>query len=134
MIIFFFKRIWVILNIIYNNSIIKKQINEFKDDFLNNIKTKTSTKLINNLFKFKPFNTIIKEEIDKFFKDIENIKTNIIEYFYIEGNQILLKNKEKIDIKIEAILPTINEEEIENMFKEAKKNSTKEVDDTGLEK
>lgn len=115
------------------DSVIKKQINEFKDDFLKNIETKTSIELMKSLiYPFKSFNEIIKEEIDKFFKNIENIKTMIIECFFIEGNEILLKNKENIDIKLESILPEISEEEIENMFKEAKENSKKEVDDASF--
>ena len=103
------------------DSVIKKKINEFKDNFLKNIKTKIS----------RSFNTITKEEIDNFFEDIENIKTEIIECFFIEGNKILLKNKENIDIKLESILPKISEEEIENMFKEAKENSKEVHDNTG---
>jgi hypothetical protein len=115
------------------DSVIKKQINEFKDNFLKNIETKTSIELMKSLiYPFKSFNEIIKEEIDKFFKDIENIKTVIIECFFIEGNEILLKNKENIDIKLESILPEISEEEIESMFKEAKENSKKEVDDANF--
>lgn len=124
------------------NSIIKKQINGFKDNFLKNIKieiieNKTSFnsdffKYIPNSYGLRSFNTIIKEEIDKFFKDIENIKKNIIECFYREGNEILLKNKKELDIKIESILPKINEEDIENILKEAKINSKEVVDDTGI--
>ena len=115
------------------DSIIKKQINEFKENFLKNIETKTSIEFMKSLiYPFKSFNTIIKEEIESFFENIEDIKTNIIECFFIEGNGILLKNKEMIDIKLEAILPKISEEEIENMFKEAKENSIKEVDNTSF--
>lgn len=124
------------------NSIIKKQINGFKDNFLKNIKIEiieNKTSFNSEFFKYMPnsyglrsFNTIIKEEIDKFFKDIENIKKNIIECFYREGNEILLKNKKELDIKIESILPKINEEDIENILKEAKINSKEVVDDTGI--
>ena len=97
------------------NSIIKKQINGFKDNFLKNIKIEiieNKTSFNSDFFKYMPnsyglrsFNTIIKEEIDKFFKDIENIKKNIIECFYREGNEILLKNKKELDIKIECTDP-----------------------------
>lgn len=124
------------------NSIIKKQINGFIDNFLKNIKIEiieNKTFFNSDFFKYMPnsyglksFNTIIKEEIDKFFKDIENIKKNIIECFYREGNEILLKNKKELDIKIESILPKINEEDIENILKEAKVNSKEVVDDTGI--
>lgn len=112
------------------NSIVKKQINEFKNDFFEKIKLNTLD--INKFSNLKSFNDSIKEELENFFQNLEIIKINITETFYREGNEILLKNKEKINIKLESILPKIKEDDIENIFKEAKENSKEEIDDTGI--
>lgn len=108
------------------NSIIKKQMNEFEEKKLNEIKNE----IFGESSDFKDFEDDIKKIISKFSEDIENFRISFLSFFFREANKRLLVQKEIIDINLETILPEFSESEIEEILKDSKEKSKEEVDNT----
>ena len=108
------------------NSIIKKQMDEFEEKKLNEIKNE----IFGEASDFKDFEDNIKKIISKFSEDIENFRIFFLSFFFREANKRLLVQKEIININLETILPEFSESEIEEILKDSKEKSKEEVDNT----